>query len=825
MAEAQVVPVVMHPDPVVIELWRPIGIPAATARAASAWAGAAAAEAVYWFTHDVLLPYGVELDVGFVDEDGDVADEQPPDEQRLWRAVANEDLAGWGFDHRQLDRFCQVRGMDRAVEEDALLVLVDRALAVEPPRSGMSVAWTGLRVAWTRTWIPDGVDVGFPASIAATTAGSDQPPILVDIERERGAWLVSHPSRRGRGVLPPITIDVRQEGRHADARVVLRVGLHWSWWRDEGSPGEPAIDDAVAWLTSFGWRPMAASATPAPAGPAATQPVPDEEAIRLGRVSVDSTPSPAAFPVGATVGGGRFVVDAVLEHRMQGYRCTGREVASGAEVLITVRGGESTPFAESYQRLGYVADGVAELLHIGPVDGHDRRVAVIEARPDGAPLTEVPLPLEPEVAIGIARHVVAAMRAAHGVGALLREVRPELIYVTGGPSRPAFSGFAPRAMAVLLAGTDDSGETVSYPYPDPYLAPELVEGRAPGTAGDVFSLGAALAHWLSGDYPFAGATFVERLLNIHRGGRQPWRGPARWTSVVDAALAADPAARPTVDELERALHDAVTPTAPPPMDDFVAAIREGEYERAYDGLVRSEHAATDGGIATAAVLLALLGRYQEAEQRLAAVDAPAIRVIVRGEWERSARWLRPDSAQQLAATAQLPFVPLYAAMASALVARDAQLAERVKADLARSVAPIAGRVRFASGEVAEFHDLADADDAIGQMLETYAGTGLLYFPFAALRRVTMLPPGNIVDSLVPQAELVTADGRVAQVRVPLVYATSTTSPDRMVRIGRVTNFDYIGTARRALGMRDLVLDGGRFVGLVGISSIEFGAGA
>jgi hypothetical protein len=47
----------------------------------------------------------------------------------------------------------------------------------------------------------------------------------------------------------------------------------------------------------------------------------------------------------------------------------------------------------------------------------------------------------------------------------------------------------------------------------------------------------------------------------------------------------------------------------------------------------------------------------------------------------------------------------------------------------------------------------------------------------------------------------------------------------MVRSGRSTSFDYVGKARRAIGMRDFFLDGSVAVGLSQIASIDFGAPA
>jgi protein involved in temperature-dependent protein secretion len=120
-----------------------------------------------------------------------------------------------------------------------------------------------------------------------------------------------------------------------------------------------------------------------------------------------------------------------------------------------------------------------------------------------------------------------------------------------------------------------------------------------------------------------------------------------------------------------------------------------------------------------------------------------------------------------------------------------------------------------------FRDIVDGDDAIGQMLETYCGDGLLYFPFAALRRVEFLPKTNFMDVLMPKVRITDAQGGTAMAFVPLLYAGSSTDPEPTTRTGRMTMFDYVGEGRRARGQRDLFLDGGVAMGLQHIAALDF----
>lgn len=252
------------------------------------------------------------------------------------------------------------------------------------------------------------------------------------------------------------------------------------------------------------------------------------------------------------------------------------------------------------------------------------------------------------------------------------------------------------------------------------------------------------------------------------------------------------------------------------------AIQEGDYRRAFDALQRTPEARTMVGVGSGAFLLALLERFDDAERLLAGTNLPSIAVIVRGERDRALRARDPRAAGSLASAISLPFLGIYAGMATALLQRDVALAERIKQDTAAQVRPVPGRLHLAGGETRVFRDLADSDDAIGQMLETYCGNGLLYFPFAALRRIDFLPKANFMDVLMPKVQIVDLQGQTAMAFVPMLYSGSALSDDPYTRNGRMTMFEYVGRARRGRGQRDFVIDGGTMIGIQHVTAIELG---
>lgn len=253
------------------------------------------------------------------------------------------------------------------------------------------------------------------------------------------------------------------------------------------------------------------------------------------------------------------------------------------------------------------------------------------------------------------------------------------------------------------------------------------------------------------------------------------------------------------------------------MDEVFAAIEAGNYFQAYEALQRTPDARGQIGVAVGGFLLALAERFDDADRLLATQNLPAIALIARGERERVARWRDPQAAGSLAASVPLPYIGMYAGMAVALLQRDQALAARIKQDM-QQIRPVAGRI-YINGQPRAFGNLVDADDAIGQMLETYCGNGLLYFPFATLRRIDFLPKTNFMDLLMPKVQITDVQGNTSLAFVPMLYAGSATHADETIRNGRMTMFDYVGEARRPRGQRDLFADQS-MIGIQNVTAIE-----
>ncbi len=159
-------------------------------------------------------------------------------------------------------------------------------------------------------------------------------------------------------------------------------------------------------------------------------------------------------------------------------------------------------------------------------------------------------PLPPDEAARLLQPICAAVSAAQRVGVVHSDVKPENVLVLPVSRRAMLADFG---IAASLAAPRAEGSSARIGTLA-YLAPEQFESRRPpDAASDVYGLGGTLLFALSGRPPHP-----ER----QEDGSDPRRGaplpvpagvPRSLAEIVERALAHDPAARPTADELAHAL--------------------------------------------------------------------------------------------------------------------------------------------------------------------------------------------------------------------------------------------------------------------------------
>ena len=167
----------------------------------------------------------------------------------------------------------------------------------------------------------------------------------------------------------------------------------------------------------------------------------------------------------------------------------------------------------------------------------------------GSLAVAVALPLLADAADGLA--------ALHARGILHRDVTPRNVLVSGGRAKLGDLGLArdgggsERAAATELTAVGTTVGTLAY------LAPELLEGRPPSEASDVYGLGAVAYRTLAGLLPHAAGSVAElvtarRTPVVPLGERLPGVAQAL-ASLVGQALDTRPGARPSAATLAATL--------------------------------------------------------------------------------------------------------------------------------------------------------------------------------------------------------------------------------------------------------------------------------
>jgi serine/threonine-protein kinase len=180
-----------------------------------------------------------------------------------------------------------------------------------------------------------------------------------------------------------------------------------------------------------------------------------------------------------------------------------------------------------------------------------------EGRTIGAELADDG-PLAPRRAVRVARQVCAALGAAHKVGLIHRDLKPDNLMLVRRGADPDFVKVLDFGLAKVMEGTGEQALSMAsltqggivFGTPD-YMAPEQALGQELDARCDLYALGATLFEMLTGQPPFPRSTPLAvlaahvrdappRLVDVAPG----LTVPAALEDVVAQCLAKEPDRRP-----------------------------------------------------------------------------------------------------------------------------------------------------------------------------------------------------------------------------------------------------------------------------------------
>lgn len=186
---------------------------------------------------------------------------------------------------------------------------------------------------------------------------------------------------------------------------------------------------------------------------------------------------------------------------------------------------------------------------------HDDRPWIVMEYIDGPSLADAAKTagrIEPREAARIGLHVLRALRAAHAVGVLHRDVKPgNVMLAKDGRVMLADFGIA------AIEGDSSITRTGELVGSIDYLAPERVTGGVPDPASDLWALGATLYTAVEARSPFRRTSPISSLQAVVNEEPPPPTHAGPLAPVITALLRKDPKHRPSAADAEQMLLEAM----------------------------------------------------------------------------------------------------------------------------------------------------------------------------------------------------------------------------------------------------------------------------
>jgi len=261
-----------------------------------------------------------------------------------------------------------------------------------------------------------------------------------------------------------------------------------------------------------------------------------------------------------TLLGERYRVESILGRGGTSTVFRAVHVYTGRSVALKLLTPEHAANAELVQRFLREARAASALVHpnsihildMGRLESGDVYLAMELV--EGETLADF---MQREGALSVSRvaellvPVMQALAAAHALGIVHRDVKPENIMLARRPDggvRPVLLDFGIARVSEPEPGwgrTTRTGTVLGTPY---YMSPEQASAGDPGPASDVWSMGVVLYECVSGRLPYEAPSLGGILLALSKGEhvpvavRCPHIDPA-WVQIIERALAHEAADR------------------------------------------------------------------------------------------------------------------------------------------------------------------------------------------------------------------------------------------------------------------------------------------